>query len=759
MKPEKWQQIERLYHAALKHEPSQRAAFLQEACAGDEDLRQEVESLLAHEPQAESFIEAPALQVTAQVMAGKQVQPLVGQQFGPYKILSPLGVGGMGEVYLAQDPRLERTVALKILPTELASDRDRMQRFVREARAASALKHPNVATIHEMGEFDGLHFIAMEYVEGETLAAKIGGRPLETAEIVEIGLQAADALDEAHSKGITHRDIKPGNIMLTKRGQVKVLDFGLAKVARPEGAAGSSDISTLVKTEAGVVMGTVQYMSPEQVLGKEVDHRTDIFSLGVVLYEMTTGRLPFTGTSTSETMDRILHGEPEAIARFNYNVPAELERIVRKCLEKDRERRYQSARELLIDLNNLKRDSESGAVIAEKVTFQVRSARHRLAFSAVALAIVALVAVVLYLFMMRGKPIDSVAISPRTPTPAPTPDIKSINSAAYDDYVRGKVKVSSENRENNEAAIKLLEQAIATDPNFAPAYAELARAYNVKSFYFAPDAEKKQLNEDAEVAIEKALALNPDLAEGHFARGFILWTHTKRFPHEQAIQSYKRALALNPNLDEAHHQLAVVYFHIGLLDKAWEEIEKALAINPNNTLARFRFGVINLYRGKYEEALAVFKSIPREANPSLLDRNLATALFQLGRADEAASVVEDFLKMYPRDEGGTVTSVKAMLLAKVGKQREAEDAIQRAIEIGKGFGHFHHTAYNIASAYALLNKPEDAIKWLEAAAEDGFPCYPFFENDPNLNNLREAARFIAFMTKLKAQWERYKATL
>ena len=802
MTPERWKQIEQLYHAALKLEPGQQSAFLQDACAADEDLRREVESLLAHEPQGESFIEASALEGTAPAMAEKPVQSFVGQQLGSYKIVSLLGVGGMGEVYRARDTRLDRTVALKILPAEVAADSERMRRFTREAKAASALSHPNVAHIYDIGDFEGIHFIAMEYIEGETLAKRIHvsqspspgpsadgplsplgkrnqknietlpsplgrgargegqrGQPLENAEILEISIQVADALDEAHTKGITHRDIKPGNIMLTPRGQVKVLDFGLAKITQPEGEARSSDLSTLVKTETGVVMGTVQYMSPEQALGKEMDQRTDIFSLGVVLYEMTTGRLPFAGANTSETMDRILHGQLEAIARFNYNAPAELERIVRKCLEKDRERRYQSARELLIDLKNLKRDSESSAVIAEKVTFQVRSARHRLAFSAVTLAIVALVAVVLYLFMMRGKPIDSVAILPRTPAPAPTPAIKSINPAAYDYYVRGKVKVSSQNRENNEAAIKLLEQAIATDPGFAAAYAELARAYNMKSFNFASDAEKKRLNEDAEVAIEKALALNPDLAEGHFARGLILWTHAKRFPHEQAIQSYKRSLALNPNLDEAHHQLALVYIHIGLLDKAWEETERALAINPNNTLARFRFGVIDLYRGKYEEALAVFKSTPPEVYPTIVDRNLATVLFQLGRAGEAAAVVEEYLKTYSQDEGGGVTSVKAMLLAKAGKQHEAENAIQRAIEIGKGFGHFHHTAYDIASAYALLNKPEDAIKWLEAAAEDGFPCYPFFQNDPKLDNLRQDARFIGFMTKLREQWEQYKATL
>ena len=379
MKSERWEQVERIYHSALEREPSERAAFLQQACRGDEALRGEVESLLVYHEKAEDFIEAPAVEVAAEVMAQDRAQSMEGQQFCAYKILSLLGAGGMGEVYLAEDPRLDRTIAIKILPREVSSNPDRMRRFVREARAASALKHPNVAHIYEIGECDGTQFIAMEYVEGQTLAARIGSRPLATAEILDIAIQVADALEEAHSKGITHRDIKPANLMLTARGQVKVLDFGVAKVTHPEGQSKSSDCSTWAKTEAGALLGTVEYMSPEQVLGKEVDHRTDIFSLGVVLYEMATGRSPLSGASTSETMDRILHAQPDAIARFNHNVPSELERIVRKCLEKDRERRYQSARELLIDLRNLKRDTDAlkaSSTVASQETKATQSRPH-----------------------------------------------------------------------------------------------------------------------------------------------------------------------------------------------------------------------------------------------------------------------------------------------------------------------------------------------------------------------------------------------
>jgi eukaryotic-like serine/threonine-protein kinase len=285
---------------------------------------------------------------------------VVHERISHYRILKKLGSGGMGEVYLSEDTNLGRTVALKILPLELATNPDRLRRFIHEARAASAIKHPNVASIYELGESDGLHYIAMEHVEGETLNQRIV-HPLAVSEILDIAIQTADALDEAHAKGIIHRDLKPANIMITTRGQVKVLDFGLAKMQEGlQQQLEASELETRTKTEPGIVMGTVQYMSPEQALGKTVDQRSDIFSLGVVLYQMATGRLPFLGASVTETVNRIVNSNPEAIARLNYDIPADLEHVVRRCMEKDPDRRYQTARDLLIDLKNLKRDTESG---------------------------------------------------------------------------------------------------------------------------------------------------------------------------------------------------------------------------------------------------------------------------------------------------------------------------------------------------------------------------------------------------------------
>ncbi len=289
-----------------------------------------------------------------------------GSNIAHYRVVSRLGEGGMGAVYLADDTRLGRRVALKVLPANLAADPERMHRFVQEAKLASALTHPNVAYIYEIGEDHGLRFLAMEYVEGEPLSVRLARGPLALSALLSVGIQVADALDDAHSKGIVHRDIKPSNLMLTPRGHVKVLDFGLAKLEANNNRNENQVQETQLMTSAGVVMGTVAYMSPEQALGRDVDHRTDLFSLGVVLYEMATGRLPFAGATPSETMARILGSQPEAIARFNYNLPEGLDRVVRKCLEKDRERRYQSARELLVDLKNLERDCAGAGLVASE---------------------------------------------------------------------------------------------------------------------------------------------------------------------------------------------------------------------------------------------------------------------------------------------------------------------------------------------------------------------------------------------------------
>jgi serine/threonine protein kinase len=353
MKLERWRRIDQLLEAALERRPEERAAFLSAACVGDESLRMEVEALLRSDEAAESFIEEPAATLAAHVLAKQSDRSLAGQRISHYKIMSRLGAGGMGEIYLAEDLKLARKVAIKFLPPALIADEQARRRLLREARAAAALDHPNICTIYEVGEEAGRSFIVMQYIEGETLAARIKRKRLELSEALDIAIQAAEALQEAHQHGIIHRDIKPQNLMLTARGQVKVLDFGLAKSA-PERDVKIEDAETISQMSTpGTIVGTAPYMSPEQARGEHLDVRSDIFSFGASLYETLSRRRPFVGNSAAEILAAILTQDAAPMERAI--ATEEVERIVRRCLEKDLELRYQTVREVAIDLENARR--------------------------------------------------------------------------------------------------------------------------------------------------------------------------------------------------------------------------------------------------------------------------------------------------------------------------------------------------------------------------------------------------------------------
>ncbi|HKQ77711.1 MAG TPA: protein kinase [Blastocatellia bacterium] len=908
MNPERWRQIGQIYHTASESELEARAAFLDGACGGDDELRREVESLLRAREKADGFIAGKAAGMADLVIdmaAEQQTTSLVGRSLAHYQALSLIGAGGMGEVYLAEDTRLGRKVALKLLPAAFTQDLERVRRFKQEARAASSLNHPNILTIHEIGEAStekgGAHYIVSEFVEGETLRALLRSRPLDIGKATAIAEQIASALSVAHKAGIIHRDIKPENVMARPDGLVKVLDFGLAKLTerqRDGETEGQRDRETesgrdmlppslrlsvspslrlSVSTTPGMVMGTVSYMSPEQARGQKVDHRTDIFSLGVVLYEMLAGRRPFDGATISDVIAALLSAEPPPLGQHCAEATAEVERIVGKCLAKDPEARYQTGEELIAELKALRSGSQmEGAAAARRI----ESAGERFAlwrWPAVAAIAAMLIVGLVYFLVWRSAPaaqpdqIKSLAVLPldnlsgdpaqdyfadgitealivglakvgalrvssrtsvmqyqRTRKPladiarelnvdavvegtvqrfgekvkitaqlihAPTErhlwgetyerdlsdalalqneiaraviqqvqikltpqeqtrlaSARPVNPAAYDDYLRGRYYTNRQIRADNEIAISALERAVAADPGFAAAQAELAQAYIWRLFLFTPG--EKQWEEKAFVAVEKALALDPDSAAAHLARGRLLWTPSQRFPHEQAIQEYRRALALDPSLDEARNQLALVYNHIGAFDLALQELQKAVAVNPTNNLAQFRIGETLVFQGKYEQGLTALRKSPKAANPVLLTSVTSTALLHLGRAEEVAATVDAFLKDYPGNTDiGLFTSLQALLAALAGAENKAEGKIRSAIENGKGFGHFHHTSYNIACAYSVMKKVEPAIKWLQVTADDGFPCYPLFERDPFLENLRKDSRFIALIAKLKEQWE------
>jgi eukaryotic-like serine/threonine-protein kinase len=367
MNPERWKLIKETFNAVLDQEPLRRDAFLNEACSNDELLRREVASLLAAHA-SNNFIDRPVNEVAADMFLSDQIESLIGRKIGNYRIEREIGRGGMGEVFLAQDLRLDRFVALKILPARSIRDQERARRFRQEARAISALNHPNIVTIHEIGNIDSLQFIVTEYIVGKTLREYISERKLGLAQMLDIAVQTANALAAAHQAGIVHRDIKPENIMVRQDGYVKVLDFGLAKLTEQPAISNDSRTFTRPNTHPGMIMGTTRYMSPEQARGQDVDARSDIFSFGVLLYELASGRVPFDGETNSDVIVAILNKEALPLTIQAPNAPKEFEWIVSKAIRKNKDERYQTIGEILSDIEGLRRETRLQSQLDHEVT-------------------------------------------------------------------------------------------------------------------------------------------------------------------------------------------------------------------------------------------------------------------------------------------------------------------------------------------------------------------------------------------------------
>ncbi len=409
MMPAHLRAVEETFHAALDCEPDQLRAFLDQTCAGDEVLRGKVEALLASHQRAGSFIQTPVAALATRIVENRQTGLLIGQTIGHYKILKRIGAGGMGEVYLASDITAGRKAALKLLPTHLTGDAKRLKRFQQEAHAVAALNHPNILTVYEVGADDSVEYIASELIEGETLRQHLACGCIQVGEAVEIAIQVAGALAAAHEAGIVHRDIKPENIMLRPDGYVKVLDFGIAKLAEQEVPAtmAEEEALLLVETNLGSILGTVRYMSPEQARGAPIDKRTDIWSLGAVLYEMATGHAPFAAETPREVMDAILAGEPLPLSNYMVQAPGELQQIVSKALRKEPDQRYQNAKEMLEALKGLRHKLEFTAELerAVAVPLWLRWARWP---AALALTLLAGALAVALFYWLRNPSISSI---------------------------------------------------------------------------------------------------------------------------------------------------------------------------------------------------------------------------------------------------------------------------------------------------------------------------------------------------------------
>ena len=656
------------------------------------------------------------------------------------------------DVYLAEDTKLGRKVALKVLPPELAESEERRARFVREAKAASAIDHPNVAHIHEIGEADGIRFIAMQFVDGKNLAARVKGETFATTDIINIGLQVADALDAAHAKRIVHRDIKPANLVLTDRNQIKVLDFGLAKPMGTAEASPDSEAATEVKTVAGVVMGTVHYMSPEQALGRDVDGRSDIFSLGVVLYELTTGRLPFSGGSPTETIERIVNAQPVAIARFNYDVPAKLEQIIRRCLEKDPEERYQTAKDLLIELKHLKRDSESGPVA-------LSAPRSRKLKPALALGAIVLAAVAGGFLFLPGdsERIDSLAVLPFENGSADPeaeyfsdgvtesiisslsklPDVRVISRTSVFRYKGQTIDPGTVGRELGVDALVLgrvvqrgddltvSAELVRTDDSgqiwgeqYQRKAADIFSIQNDMAREIG-DALRIQLTTEQEELLTKQYTESSDAYEAYL-KGRYHWNKRTEEGIRQAIVHFQEAINHDSNYALAYTGLAdsfslLGYYYVSpreVFPRAKQAAERALELDGSLGEAHVSLGWIKcIYDWELDEAEREFvRGI--ELNPTYATGHqwYSVYLAVTGRYGEAIERNRMALELEPLSR--IINHNYGRRLSDAGRYEEAHEQLRKTLELDSAWAHAHRA---FGANYARQGLYSEAVVHYEQA--------------------------------------------
>ena len=659
-----------------------------------------------------------------------------------YTVTGLLGSGGMGEVYRAVDDRLGRDVALKVLPAEVAQSPEALARLEREARAAARLSHPGIVTLFDIVASGSGAFLTMELVSGRPLRDSLRAGPLAVERALEIASEVAAALTHAHAAGIVHRDLKPENVMIADDGRARVLDFGLAVNVVPPGSEGIDDLTTALRlTHPGAVVGTVAYMAPEQAAGRAVDGRADQFALGVMLHEMLAGRRPFVGGSVIEVLTAILRDAPAALPSAIETACPGIQAVVSRCLTREPRDRYGSTTDLVDALERL------AAGITRPTSGPGASGllgRRRPGWRVPAVAVV----------------VGLVALGAWLTRPGRVPRGSSVQSSipeALAAYRQAHYYGLKQDWKEQDRSIPLFERAVAVDQSFSAAWSELAGQYARKVFEGDP---QRAWEAKAVAAIGRALDLNPDAPDALVARGNLAYTKVNDFPLERSAADFRHALAVDPGNSRAHSAIGAFYAHAGLLDRALEHLETSLGLEPTGGFAMVRVARVLWYQGRYEDALARFQARPQTAKHF----EVPIVLLHLGRDAEARRLVEaatQELRAGGREpaDSSDLPSTLAVVLARVPEEGAALEQVEIALRKDNGGSHFHHAAYNLAVAYALLGKRPEAVAMLERVAREGMPCYPLFAGDPFLTGLRGYPAFDELLARMKTQNEQFQKTL
>jgi eukaryotic-like serine/threonine-protein kinase len=786
----------------------------------------------------------------------------VGSQLGPYQILGPLGAGGVGEVFRARDQRLDRDVAIKVLPDRFAQDADRLARFQREAKAVAALAHPNILVLFDFVSDRDVCYAVTELLQGETLRQRLAEAPLPWRKAVEIGASVAEGLAAAHAKGIIHRDLKPGNLFLTADGRVKILDFGLARIEPPTTPSGDTGPYIPAETETGVVMGTVGYMSPEQVRGQPVDARSDLFALGCVLYEMVAGNRAFAAASASEVQAAILRDDPPGLADPRHPVPAKLEQLIRRCLEKKPEGRYQSARDLASELRAM--TSDSGGQRPRPIVWLAAAVGLVLALVSTAVLFVVLnhqsgppdadkaggpgaainaVAVLPFegpgsepdaeflgdgiseiiinrlssLRNLRVRPFSAVTrYKGQNPDPSEVgrelkvqalltgrvvrqgdrlavsaqlvdlrdnsllwgdryalqfADVFAIqedialristtlrgrltgeeerrvakrhtdNTDAFQSFLRGRHYLNTLNGEDDaNRAIASFQQALAQDPDYALAYAGLAEAYYMLSnLYKAPT----EVIPEAKKAARKALQLDDTLGEAHAMLGLFLALYDWDWPAAEA--EFRRAVELNPGSGTVH-----LYYGLGLTTAARfadavAELERAKELDPSSAFLTAYASYALYFAHDYDRAISALGKVV-ETYPKMWMAYgfLGLCYEQTDNLDKAITLFQTAIQL---DDNQEIQACLGHAYGVAGRRDEAQGVLQKMNELAKD----HYVSpYNVAMVHLGLGDKEQALRWLQKAAEEHSEWFSYLKVDPRLEPLRTHPRFKELLKRLKS---------